>query len=209
MIERVDSEAPDRRVESPLVELLRAERQGMAETLQPRGTTRRMSFKHALITNGRRIPREVERMFTNSDRPPMNSGASESVSTVSTDDSDSDSVLVTDPPYQWFIPNEDDGFGRFLSGKETPEEEEERKKKDQEALEQAVNGKRITGPKDLGISKKQIRQLRQYYEKGKVKKIAIKEGIPFVPSFLISFIVTLILLHYLPLSKGNFFLLWM
>jgi len=48
----------------------------------------------------------------------------------------------------------------------------------------------ITGPKDLGIEKKQIRKLIYYYKKGKIKKILIKEGIPFVPSFFIAFIVT-------------------
>lgn len=53
-----------------------------------------------------------------------------------------------------------------------------------------VWGKYITGPKDLGISKSQIRKLTELYEKGKVKKILIKEGIPFVPSFLIAFVIT-------------------
>ncbi len=48
----------------------------------------------------------------------------------------------------------------------------------------------ITGPKDLGIEKKQIRKLVEYYKKGKIKKILIKEGIPFVPSFFIAFVVT-------------------
>lgn len=54
-----------------------------------------------------------------------------------------------------------------------------------------VGGKYVTGPKELGISKKQIKQLIEFYKKRKVKKILIKEGIPFVPSFLIAFIVTL------------------
>ena len=55
-----------------------------------------------------------------------------------------------------------------------------------------VNKEYICGPKDLGIEKKQIKKLIEFYKKGKVKKILIKEGIPFVPSFLIAFIVTLI-----------------
>ncbi|MCP3686704.1 MAG: prepilin peptidase [bacterium] len=54
-----------------------------------------------------------------------------------------------------------------------------------------VGKKRICGPKDLGIEKKQIAQLIQLRKRGKVKKILIKEGIPFVPSFLLSFIVSL------------------
>ncbi|MEK6892342.1 MAG: A24 family peptidase [Nanoarchaeota archaeon] len=52
------------------------------------------------------------------------------------------------------------------------------------------NKEYITGPKDLGIEKKQIRKLIELYNKKKVGKILIKEGIPFVPSFLIAFIIT-------------------
>ncbi len=60
-----------------------------------------------------------------------------------------------------------------------------------------VNKKRICGPKDLGIEKKQIKQLINLKRKGLVKKILIKEGIPFVPSFLVAFIVTLLLGNWL------------
>ena len=55
-----------------------------------------------------------------------------------------------------------------------------------------VDGKFVTGPKDLGISKSRIRKLVEFYKKGKVRKILIKEGIPFVPSFLMAYIFTLI-----------------
>jgi len=55
-----------------------------------------------------------------------------------------------------------------------------------------VNGKYITGPKDLGIEKSQIKKLIDLYKKRKVRKILIKEGIPFVPSFLIAYIITII-----------------
>jgi len=55
-----------------------------------------------------------------------------------------------------------------------------------------VNNKIIASPKDLGISIKQINKLKRLYKKNKVKKILIKEGIPFVPSFLIAFIITLL-----------------
>lgn len=51
-----------------------------------------------------------------------------------------------------------------------------------------INGKLICGPKDLGISQKQINKLIKL----KVKKVKIKEGIPFIPPFLISFIFTLV-----------------
>ena len=55
-----------------------------------------------------------------------------------------------------------------------------------------IDGKRICGPKDLGIEKKQIKQLIEMYKRKKIRKILIKEGIPFVPSFLAAFIITLI-----------------
>lgn len=55
-----------------------------------------------------------------------------------------------------------------------------------------IGGKYIAGPKDLGIEKKQIKKLIELYKRRKVKKVLIKEGIPFVPSFLIAFIVTIV-----------------
>jgi len=55
-----------------------------------------------------------------------------------------------------------------------------------------VKGKYFTGPKDLGIEKKKIKKLIKLYKARKIKKILIKEGIPFVPSFLIAYIITLI-----------------
>src|SRR3989338_2165857 len=55
-----------------------------------------------------------------------------------------------------------------------------------------VGGKRICGPKDLGIEKKQINLLVKLYKQNKLKEILIKEGIPFVPSFLIAFIFSLV-----------------
>ena len=53
-----------------------------------------------------------------------------------------------------------------------------------------VSGKRITGPKDLGVSTKQIKTLIELHKKKKVGRILIKEGIPFVPSFFVAFIVS-------------------
>lgn len=55
-----------------------------------------------------------------------------------------------------------------------------------------INKKTIAGPKDLGIEKKQIAELIKLQKKGKVKKVLIKEGIPFVPSFLAAFIMSLL-----------------
>ncbi|MBI2550014.1 prepilin peptidase [Candidatus Woesearchaeota archaeon] len=53
-----------------------------------------------------------------------------------------------------------------------------------------ISGKRICGPKDLGIEKSQIRQLVSLYRRKKVRTVLIKEGIPFAPSFLIAYLIT-------------------
>jgi Ca2+/Na+ antiporter len=55
-----------------------------------------------------------------------------------------------------------------------------------------VGGKYITGPKDLGVEKKSIAKLIALKKKGKVRKILIKVGIPFVPSFLIAFVLAVL-----------------
>jgi len=56
-----------------------------------------------------------------------------------------------------------------------------------------IGKKYVAGPKDLGISREQIALLKKYEKQGKVKKITIKEGIPFIPAFLIAFILTIML----------------
>lgn len=54
-----------------------------------------------------------------------------------------------------------------------------------------VDGRRICGPKDLGVDERQMRQMVLLYRKGKVRTVLIKEGIPFSPSFLIAYVVTI------------------
>ncbi len=54
-----------------------------------------------------------------------------------------------------------------------------------------IKGKRICGPKDLGISREQIRTLQKYEKNKLIRKVLIKQGIPFVPSFLLAFLFTL------------------
>ena len=48
----------------------------------------------------------------------------------------------------------------------------------------------MTGPKDLGISRQQIERLIRYK---KIRKVIVKEGIPFIPAFLIAFILTVMM----------------
>jgi len=62
-----------------------------------------------------------------------------------------------------------------------------------------IGGKNICGPKDLGIRKEQIRTLIRLHQQKKVGRVLIKEGIPFVPSFLLAFIVTMIWGNMVPL----------
>ena len=57
------------------------------------------------------------------------------------------------------------------------------------AKDVVVGGKRICGPKDLGISKNQIRKLLELKKKGKIRKVMIKEGMPFVPVFLTAYFI--------------------
>lgn len=56
-----------------------------------------------------------------------------------------------------------------------------------------IDGKYICGPKDLGIDRKQIKLLIELKKKGRINKIKVKYGIPFVPSFLIAFILSMML----------------
>lgn len=46
-------------------------------------------------------------------------------------------------------------------------------------------------PSKEGLSKKDVEVIKNWWKSGKVKKVKIKEGIPFVPSFLISYFVTI------------------
>lgn len=57
------------------------------------------------------------------------------------------------------------------------------------AKDVVINKKHICGPKDLGISEKQITELKKL----KVKKVLIKIGIPFVPALLLAYLFTLFL----------------
>src|SRR3989338_1575882 len=54
-----------------------------------------------------------------------------------------------------------------------------------------VGNRIITGPKDLGVSKKQIFLLNRLHGQGKVKRILIKVGIPFVPGFFAALLLTI------------------
>ncbi len=63
------------------------------------------------------------------------------------------------------------------------------------AEEIKIKGKLIAGPENKGITREQIMLLK----KNNIKKVVVKEGIPFIPSFLLAFITYYFL--------GNWFLL--
>ncbi|MFW6014014.1 MAG: A24 family peptidase [Candidatus Nanoarchaeia archaeon] len=79
--------------------------------------------------------------------------------------------------------------------KSTKEFDEYDLKPGDKLLEDLYFGEYISGPKDLGISKEKIQKLIEYMKQGNIKEVTIKEGVPFVPSFLLAFIVTLVIVH--------------
>jgi len=54
------------------------------------------------------------------------------------------------------------------------------------------NGKTIASPKDLGLEEHQIKKIQALYKQKKIKRVLIKIGVPFIPSFLFAYIYTLI-----------------
>jgi len=54
-----------------------------------------------------------------------------------------------------------------------------------------VKGRTLASPKDPGITQEQIDEIKRLSKKHHIKTIKIKEGIPFIPNFLITFLVTL------------------
>jgi Flp pilus assembly protein protease CpaA len=52
-------------------------------------------------------------------------------------------------------------------------------------------GKIVVKPADFGVTKEQMAMLAKLEKEGKVRKVLIKEGIPFVPSIFIAGLVTL------------------
>jgi len=56
-----------------------------------------------------------------------------------------------------------------------------------------VGKKRICGPKDLGITEEQIALLKKH----KIRSVVVKEGIPFIPGFLIGYIIVIIVGNWL------------
>lgn len=56
-----------------------------------------------------------------------------------------------------------------------------------------IGKKYITGPKDLGISREKIVILKK---NKKIKLVLIKEGIPFIPAFLIALILTMMIYYF-------------
>ncbi|MBI5003448.1 prepilin peptidase [Candidatus Woesearchaeota archaeon] len=60
-----------------------------------------------------------------------------------------------------------------------------------------VAGKVIVRKKDLGVSREQLQELHALAKKGKITHVLVKYGIPFVPSFLLAFLVCVVLVYLL------------
>ena len=56
------------------------------------------------------------------------------------------------------------------------------------------NGKIIVSNRDNGVSNEQIKKLKELYSKGIIKTVKVKDGIPFVPSIFLTYLLV-ILLH--------------
>jgi len=50
----------------------------------------------------------------------------------------------------------------------------------------------VSGPKELGIEREHIQMLIDMRKSGKIDKVLVKEGVPFIPSFFIAFLYTLL-----------------
>ena len=64
-----------------------------------------------------------------------------------------------------------------------------------------VDGKIICGPKTLGVEEKHIAQLKKL----KIKNVYVKEGVPFIPGFLLGYILILILGNWFSIVMITFF----
>ena len=54
-----------------------------------------------------------------------------------------------------------------------------------------AEGKTIVSKESTGLSAAEINKVQELHDKGKVGNVLVKTGIPFIPSFLIAFVVTL------------------
>lgn len=59
------------------------------------------------------------------------------------------------------------------------------------AKDVTVKGKVVCKKTKLGIEKEQISKLVKLMRQGRLKKVLLRDGVPFVPSFFIAFIITL------------------
>lgn len=64
-----------------------------------------------------------------------------------------------------------------------------------------VNGKLICGPKTLGVEEKHIKELKKL----KIKNVYVKEGVPFIPGFLLGYIMILIFGNWFSVFMITFF----
>ncbi len=79
-------------------------------------------------------------------------------------------------------------LSKFMKRRVTPEELET----GDWVLQEVRVGKKIIIHKDNpGLTRDQISQLRELYTKGRIKKILIKDGIPFIPVFFLAYLASM------------------
>ena len=64
-----------------------------------------------------------------------------------------------------------------------------------------INGNVICKKKKIGLELGDLKKLKELYSKGLIKKVRIKNGFPFIPSFLIGFTIYIILDYLMILNK--------
>ncbi len=65
-------------------------------------------------------------------------------------------------------------------------------------------GKIIVSNKDNGVSNEQIKKLKELYSKGIIKTVKVKDGIPFVPSILLTYLLVILLHDNLLIALSKF-----
>ena len=69
----------------------------------------------------------------------------------------------------------------------------------------AVEGRVVAGSKDLGASKAQIKELQKLYDEKKINRVLIKIGIPLIPNFFVTMIMTFLFGNVLMLAVEKAF----
>lgn len=103
-------------------------------------------------------------------------------------------------------------FFTFLAAKSVEKVSMTRRKKpvrltegDWLAEEVRISGKVIARPSNTGLKASEIKKLIRLEQQGRLKRVAVKDGIPFAPSFLLGLLASLIFGDLIFIIVGSFF----